>query len=158
LKHGYTSTFDRTQTRSGLTRLLVQNEREGLREVRCRRTRYTKNAVLMRLVCELNFIWSVFRSTSLEYDRHLHSPREHHSCAFHTSNSCTQQRQPNTTPVSAKHGRSHYQALRSQFGSCTKPPNTLLPVCSNGCPTTIFRKRSSPRRRSSITASSKRFK
>ena len=52
----------------------------------------------------------------------------------------------------------NYQAFRSQFGSCTKPPNTRLPVCSSGCPTTIFRNLSSPRLRSSITASSNRFR
>ena len=52
----------------------------------------------------------------------------------------------------------NYQAFRSQFGSCTNPPNTRLPVCSSGCPTTIFRNRSSPLLRSSITASSNRFR
>ena len=52
----------------------------------------------------------------------------------------------------------NYQAFRSQFGSCTNPPNTRLPVCRSGCPTTIFRNRSSPLLRSSITASSNRFR
>jgi hypothetical protein len=41
---------------------------------------------------------------------------------------------------------------------CTNPPSTRLPVCNNGCPTTILRKRSRPRRLSSITTSSKRLR
>lgn len=52
---------------------------------------------------------------------------------------------------------SHHQAFRSQFGSCTNAPRTLLPVCSNGCPTTIFKNRSKPLLRSSMTLSSKRL-
>jgi hypothetical protein len=41
---------------------------------------------------------------------------------------------------------------------CTNPPNTRLPVCNNGWPTTIFKNRSKPLRLSSITLSSKRFR
>jgi hypothetical protein len=41
---------------------------------------------------------------------------------------------------------------------CTNPPNTRLPVCNNGCPTTIFKNRSNPLLLSSITLSSKRFR
>jgi len=50
-----------------------------------------------------------------------------------------------------------HQALRSQFGSCTKLASTLLPVCSNGWPTTICKNRCNPSRRCSITSSLNRF-
>lgn len=46
-----------------------------------------------------------------------------------------------------------YQALRSQFGSCTNGPSTFEPVCSNGCPTTILRNLSRPSLLCSITSS-----
>lgn len=50
-----------------------------------------------------------------------------------------------------------YQALRSQFGSCTNGPRTFDPVCSSGCPTTILRNLSRPSRLCSITSSLNRF-
>jgi len=46
----------------------------------------------------------------------------------------------------------------SKNSPCTKPPNTRLPVCNSGCPTTIFKNRSNPLRLSSITLSSKRLR
>ena len=47
--------------------------------------------------------------------------------------------------------------IRAQNSPCTKLPRTLLPVCSNGCPTTICRKRCRPSRRCSITSSENLF-
>lgn len=53
--------------------------------------------------------------------------------------------------------RFRYHAFRSQLGSCTNGPRTLLPVWSRGCPTTICKNRCSPSRLCSITSSEKRF-
>lgn len=56
--------------------------------------------------------------------------------------------------VVEQHCRSLMNGL---FLPCTNGPRTLLPVCSNGCPTTICKNLCRPSLRCSITSSENRF-
>lgn len=59
--------------------------------------------------------------------------------------------------LSCNEGKNQEKSLKKKNSPCTKLAMTLLPVCSNGCPTTICRNRCNPSRRCSITSSENRF-
>jgi len=84
--------------------------------------------------------------------------RSKESCAASPTYSYLQSKIHHSAPhVVPSRTTSQTHCILSQAGSCKNAHSTLLPVCNNGCPATILKKRSSPSLLLSITSSEKRL-